>query len=231
MYAFVPMAKASPRRSSKRPPTAALSRERIAQAALRLIDAHGLAELSTRKLGAELGCEAMAFYNHFPSKEAILDAVVEQMVAKVAIPSGEVGTWVERARLFARSFRALARIHPRAFPLVATRRFNAPGTLGMLESAYGTFLGEGFDPLSAVKIYRTLGNFLAGTALNEIAVADFAASSSAATATPGLPNLERVAPYLAPAYFDEVFEFGLEVVLQGCQRIAREEPKNRLPSG
>jgi AcrR family transcriptional regulator len=214
------MARAS-RKPSKRPNAAPLSRDRIAQAALRLIDAHGLSEFSTRKLGAELGCEAMAFYNHFPSKEAILDAVVEQMVAKVAIPAKDVGDWVERARMFARSFRALARIHPRAFPLVATRRFNAPGTLAMLESAYGTFLGEGFDPLSAVKIYRTLGNFLAGTALNEIAVADFVAASPAAAESPGLPNLALVAPYLAPAHFDEVFEFGLEVVLQGCQRLAR----------
>jgi len=173
----------------------------------------------------------MAFYNHFPSKEAILDAVVEQMVAKVAIPPKEAGSWLERARVFARSFRSLARIHPRAFPLVATRRFNAPGTLAMLESAYGTFLGEGLDPLSAVKVYRTLGNFLAGTALNEISVADFAASSPASAEIPGLPNLTRVSPYLAPAYFDEVFEFGLDVVLQGCQQLVREKAEKAAGAG
>src|ERR1700723_624745 len=155
------MARAPAKKPGRRPVAAPLTRDRIAQAALHLIDAHGLAEFSTRKLGAELGCEAMAFYNHFPSKEAILDAVVEQMMAKVAIAPKEAGTWVERARLFARSFRAPGRVHPRAFPLIATRRFNAPGPLAMLETAYGAFLAEGFDPLSAVKVYRTLGNFLA----------------------------------------------------------------------
>ncbi len=214
------MARAPAKKPGRRPVVAPLTRDRIAQAALHLIDAHGLAEFSTRKLGAELGCEAMAFYNHFPSKEAILDAVVEQMMAKVAIAPKEAGTWVERARLFARSFRALARVHPRAFPLIATRRFNAPGTLAMLETAYGAFLAEGFDPLSAVKVYRTLGNFLAGTALNEISVAEFAAASPVTDpGSPAASSLRVVGPYLSPAYFDEVFEFGLEVVLEGCQRL------------
>jgi AcrR family transcriptional regulator len=220
----------SPPRKRTRPRTRSplpLSRDRIARAALELIDSQGLEDFSTRKLGAYIGCEAMAFYNHFPSKDALLDAVVEQMVAKVAIPSKDSGTWVERARAFARSFRALARVHPRAFPLIATRRFNAPGTLALLETAYGTFLDEGFEPLNAVKIYRTLGNFLAGTALNEIAVASFAASTSATHAgDPALVHLAAVFPYLSPAYFDEVFEFGLEVVLDGCQRLAA---KKRSP--
>ena len=143
-----------------------------------------------------------------------------QPLAKVTDPPPEAGDWMERARVFALSFRALARIHPRAFPLVATRRFNAPGTLGLLEAAYGTFLGAGIEPRMAVKIYRTLGNFLAGTALNEISVAAYAASATAQAPDPEHPNLAAVSPYLAPAYFDEVFEFGLEVVLQGCARLA-----------
>jgi AcrR family transcriptional regulator len=194
----------------------------IAEAALRLIDAQGIDAFSTRKLGVELGCEAMALYNHFPSKETLLDAVVERMIAKIAIPPRESGTWVERARVYARSFRALARIHPHAFPLVATRRFNAPGSLALLEAAYATFLDAGLDPLAAVKVYRTLGNFLAGSALNEISVAAFAASAppEALTRNPEHPHLGAVLPYLAPAYFEEVFEAGLDVILEGCVRIA-----------
>jgi AcrR family transcriptional regulator len=211
------------RRATKGP----LTRDVISEAALRLIEAHGLEEFSTRKLGSVLGCEAMAFYNHFPSKDVLLDAVVERMLAKVAVPPGDAGTWVVRARAYARSFRALARVHPRAFPLVATRRFNAPGSLALLETAFGAFLDEGFDPLTAVKIYRTLGNFLAGTVLNEISVATFAATAAPlgprvpAEAPSALPSaLPRVMPFMAPAYFEEVFEFGLDVVLDGCQRLA-----------
>ena len=45
-----------------------LSRERIVEAALALVQADGLAGLSTRKLGQSLGCEAMSIYHHFPGK-------------------------------------------------------------------------------------------------------------------------------------------------------------------
>jgi len=216
---------ATRKKTAKRPRASGLSRDLIAEAALRYIDAHGLEDFSTRKLASVIGCEAMAFYNHFPSKEALLDAVVERMLAKVAIPppapEGSAGTWIDRARAYSRSFRALGRIHPRAFPLVATRRFNAPGSLALLETAFGAFLDEGFDPLTAVKIYRTLGNFLAGTVLNEVSVSTFSADAAPSGREPvGDSALQKVMPYLSPAYFEEVFEFGLDVVLDGCARLA-----------
>jgi len=210
------------RKKSRKRSAGPLTRELIADAALRLIDAQGLEEFSTRKLGQELGCEAMAFYNHFPSKDALLDAVVERMLAKVGIPPGGSGGWVDRARAYARSFRALGRIHPRAFSLVATRRFNAPGSIALLETAFGAFLDDGIDPLTAVKVYRTLGNFLAGTVLNEISIAAYsAAAPHDSPARKESSSLATVMPYLSPAYFEEVFEFGLDVILDGCQRLAQ----------
>jgi len=63
--------------TKRAPKVAELSNETICATALELIDGEGLAEFSTRKLGRVLGCEAMAIYNHFPSKDALLDAVVE----------------------------------------------------------------------------------------------------------------------------------------------------------
>ncbi|MFC4036057.1 TetR/AcrR family transcriptional regulator [Streptomyces polygonati] len=66
-----------------RPRKPLLSRERIAQAALALIDAEGLAALSTRRLAAELGVSGPSLYNHFATKEAILDAAADTVVAQV----------------------------------------------------------------------------------------------------------------------------------------------------
>ena len=63
-----------------------LSRDRIASTALALIDAHGLEELSTRQIGRALGCEAMAIYNHFASKDVLLDAVVDRIMRKEPRP-------------------------------------------------------------------------------------------------------------------------------------------------
>ncbi len=66
--------------SKKREP---LNPERIATAALAYIDEHGLEAMSVRNLGAVLSVEGMALYKHFPSKEAILDAVAELLVLEL----------------------------------------------------------------------------------------------------------------------------------------------------
>ena len=58
---------------SRRPrPREPLTRERIVEAALAVVEAEGLAAFSTRKLGERLGCEAMSIYHHFPSKQHLL---------------------------------------------------------------------------------------------------------------------------------------------------------------
>lgn len=201
-----------------------LSRERISSTALELIDTHGLERLSTRQIGRALGCEAMAIYNHFPSKDALLDAVVDRIMRKVEVPSAGPG-WVERVRGFARSYRSLARIHPHAFPLVVIRRFDTEGTRVLLDSMFGALLEEGFEPRTAVQIFRTVGNYTGGTALDEIAGTSYAARhASASQAVEGadaeqLARLAKVAPFLGPSHFDAVFEEGLELILDGFRRM------------
>src|SRR4051812_19892706 len=89
-------------RSRKRPPgnsVAALSRERIAAAAMALVDRDGLQALSTRRLGDELGCEAMSIYHHFPSKAHLMDALVDLMLLGARVPSAaEEPDWLARLR-------------------------------------------------------------------------------------------------------------------------------------
>src|SRR3954465_11717775 len=85
----------------------ALSRERIAAAAMGLVDREGLAALSTRRLGAELGCEAMSIYHHFPNKAHLMDALVDLMLAEASVPAAHQGDWLERLRQAAHGFRAM----------------------------------------------------------------------------------------------------------------------------
>jgi len=74
-----------------------LSPERIVSAALALVQQDGLAGLSTRRLGQCLDCEAMSIYHHFPSKQHLLDALVDHAIASVDMPSADL-TPVERLR-------------------------------------------------------------------------------------------------------------------------------------
>src|SRR2546423_13217331 len=66
-----------------RPRTPLLSREGIVAAALALVDAEGLDGLSTRRLAAELGVSGPSLYNHVATKDELIDAVVDSVVAGV----------------------------------------------------------------------------------------------------------------------------------------------------
>src|SRR6476620_7076836 len=123
------MTKAKPRKAE-------LSHESIRTAALQLIDVEGLDEFSTRKLGKLLGCEAMAIYWYYPSKDALLDAVVDLLMASAAKTIAGDGNWIDVLRELAHAYRRIAHEHPKAFPLLATRRFASEDTYGFLERLF-----------------------------------------------------------------------------------------------
>lgn len=189
-----------------------LNRERIARAALELIDESGLEELSTRRLGKALGVEGMALYKHFESRDALLDAVTELLISTISLPA-KGPHWSERVRSFARQYRSIARMHPKAYPLLATRRLGSERSLQMVNEVFGALLDEGFKPEEAALLFRTVGNFVNGTALDELAIMTQVQSGKGRD----LPHAE-VDAFLHPAYFDTQFETGLELILDGFQR-------------
>jgi AcrR family transcriptional regulator len=211
-------ARKAPIKGPKREP---LNRQKIAEAALAFIDANGLEELSTRRLGAQLGVEGMALYKHYPSKEALLDAVAEKLILQVDVPPKELGSWQDRVRAFGRAFRNLSRRHPKAYPLLAMRRFITPQALAQLDRLVGAILDEGFPPPLAVELFRALNNYCNGACLDELAGYAHAERTQQAPPEPPevpLQNLARVAPWLGPEHFDALFESGLSVVIEGFDR-------------
>ena len=72
----------------------ALTRERIVAVASDLIERDGLGAFTMRSLGRELGVSAMAVYSHFDSRDAILVAVLQRLMASMdtdPVPGGSLG--------------------------------------------------------------------------------------------------------------------------------------------
>jgi AcrR family transcriptional regulator len=205
----------------------ALSRERIAAVALALVDREGLAALSTRRLGDELGCEAMSIYHHFPNKAHLMDALVDLMLAEARVPTAGEGAWLERLRGAAHGFRAMALMHPRFFPFFAVHRLNTPSGVAYINGVIGILREAGFSDRDAARYFREIGYYLTGAALDE--TAGYARGPSAAepvsnaTIATHFPHLAAVAPYFQPEQFQATFETGLEMLLEGVRR-AREVP-------
>jgi len=194
--------------ATARPRREPLTQERIAKTSLELIDAIGLDDFSTRRLGAALGCEAMAIYNHFASKDALLDAVVDRLFREVTLPERGRG-WEARVRGFASSYRALAHAHPKAFPLLATRRFRTRAR-NLVDRIVGALIEEGFSPKAAAELFRVVASYCNGAILDEL-------SGAFPTADDQHPNIRRVQDYLGPAQYDALFERGLALLLAGFE--------------
>ena len=98
-----------------------LSRERVLDAALKLADAGGLESLSMRRLGHELGVEAMAIYYHFANKERILDGIVDLVFGEIELPAAGDADWKTAMRRRAISLRDVLLRHRWAIGLMESR--------------------------------------------------------------------------------------------------------------
>ncbi|GAA5107706.1 TetR/AcrR family transcriptional regulator C-terminal domain-containing protein [Alloalcanivorax gelatiniphagus] len=207
-----------------------LSRERIVSAALDFIDANGLPGLTMRRLGEQLGVEAMALYRYVPSKEELLDAVVESLVAQVraddvVIDSPRDG-WQDFLQRLAHGVRRMALAHPKAFPLVASRPAEAPWLRPPLRSLewVETFLSglsdEGFSDEAAIEGYRAYTSFLLGHLLLEVAVhgadvgpLDVLDDRTGEPGTERYPTVSRLREQLSEDHAAVEFEEALEALL------------------
>jgi TetR/AcrR family transcriptional regulator, tetracycline repressor protein len=169
-----PMARPGPGPSGKDP----LSRERILRAALDLVDRDGLDALTMRRLGGELGVEAMTLYHYVPNKEAILDGMFELILGEVDLDPRADRSWRDRVEAVALSFRAALHAHPNAVPVVASRPIRTPAAMAVAERLLGVLVDAGFGPIHALYLMNAVANVVIGAAVTEIGVAASGAGTS-----------------------------------------------------
>lgn len=204
---------------------AGLSHESIRTAALALIEQDGLAEFSTRKLGRVLGCEAMAIYWYYASKDALLDAVVDTLMERVAavVVGRESDDWIAVLRDVAHAYRNLSRTHPNAFPLLATRRFSSASTYAFLETLFELARRQGIADRVVARFYRVVSSYCSGFALNELATLPGSDTPKMTALRKQFTRVAAVSAYLEPRHLDEMFSFGLELQLAALAS-ARKQP-------
>ena len=197
-----------------------LSRRRILEAAVRFVDREGLEALSMRKLGSELGVEAMSLYNHVPNKGALLDGMVEVLLGEVEIPPRSK-EWEERVRDGYRAFRRLAHEHPNVFPLLVERPPETMDGVWLVEEFLQTLREAGFGAEEALHAFRSLSSYTFGYAMAEIrgfALEPEGSRLGARALSPEeFPNLCELGPRLERVDHDAEFEFGLDLLLSGLR--------------
>ncbi|WP_407838326.1 TetR/AcrR family transcriptional regulator [Streptomyces sp. DSM 116496] len=100
-----------------------LDRERITTAAVRLLDAEGLARFSMRRLAAALGVTAMSLYWYVDTKHDLLELALDSALGELGEQQEPAGPpaegWPGRLRSLARGYRRLLVDHPWVAPLTA----------------------------------------------------------------------------------------------------------------
>ena len=208
----------SPRRN------APLSRERIVTAALDLIENDGLDAFSTRSLGRALHCEAMSIYHFCPSKQHLMDALVDRVIGEFEFPDESLPA-LERLRRACHGYRAMAHRHPNIFPVVAVHRLNTEKGVRFIERLLRITREITGDDELAARHFRTIGYYLMGTGLDE--TSGYAKGPSAAEPVTEdfiareCPQLVRSARFFGRNEWDRTFELGLESMLAGLAPKAR----------
>ena len=200
-----------------------LTRQRVLEAALCLLDQEGLEGFSMRKLGALLGVEAMSLYNHVESKQALFDGVIELLIIQAPLPLHPHATPREELWAIAHAFRDVLRAHPRVLPLVATSPLRTSASLVLLDHLLETLHQAQITGVQSIYALQCLVGFIVGHTLlgtGTQAVASLEPGPNGPTVwqqfpAEHYPRLHMLLPELAQWNADQEFDFGLEALFQG----------------
>jgi AcrR family transcriptional regulator len=209
-------------------PRSPLTRERIVAAALRIMDDEGLDAVSMRRIGRELGVEAMSLYNHVRDKDDILEGIKELVMGEFDMGAAS-NSWKQDARMAARAWRDVLRAHPNVITLMtaATRPMLSPEALRPSEVAFEILRRAGLDDAETARAFCAFGGYIMGFVLMETGTmrtgSDAGDVAELVSSLPSdeMPRSCAVLPHLLSADPDERFEYGLDLLLAGLEQTLR----------
>jgi len=168
-----------------------------------------------RRLGKELGVEAMSLYGYVANKQDLLDGVLARVYAEMPRPVDDTEPWPDRLRSIARAFRRVLLRHPHVVGLVAAQPVTGQAGVQLVESALGRLRDAGLDLVQANQALNVVVGFTVGHVADQV--------GGGGCFGPGLdreryPNVtERAA---LGVDHEAEFEVGLDVIVAGVSRLA-----------
>jgi AcrR family transcriptional regulator len=207
-----------------------LTRDRVLLAAVELADREGLDGLSMRKLGQELGVEAMALYRHVRDKDDLLDGVIEVVVGQIERPKPGKH-WKASIRRQVMEARRVMRRHPWAPRVIVERGTTGPAVLAYIESILAILRDGGFSIDLAHHTMHVLGSRFFGfnqdvfedSSEGPSTEADAIMMGAMAASFPRITELATSVSHegvLGACDDDVEFAFGLDLILDGLERRA-----------
>ena len=233
-----PVAKKTRQQAKPRPP---LSKERVLHAAITLADEIGIASLSMRKLGQELGVEAMSLYKHVANKDDVLDGIVDIVASRIEVPFIG-GDWKKAMRQRAISAHEVLLRHPWATMLIVSRANVGPAMLRYVDATIGCLRKAGFPYAMADHAWNAIDSYVYGFTLQKLnfpfdpaAYAEVAKTFLPRIPADEYPWLNGLSRQVIDGHHDGLhdLELGLDLILDGLERLPRHpvggKPRGRAP--
>lgn len=216
-------------------PRETLTRDRIVDAAIELLDADGVDGLSMRRLGQRLGSAATAMYWHVGNKENLLALACDRVWDELPLPDPHTLGWRPAAGAQVHEAHAMFRRHRWLVRVMTGQLVYGPGIARYRDHAYAIYEAAGFAGAELDWALHTVFTFLLGQATADTTDAgmrqDFAGEdgerrleeivSSAREIAGRFPRLSARIAALEGAdqadLSDRGFDFGLETILDGLQ--------------
>lgn len=218
-----------------------LSKERILHSAVELADQHDIDAVTMRKLAESLGVEAMSLYYHVENKSALLDGMVEVVVAEIIAAVDMLDSpppeqdWKTALRSRILAARHVLLQHRWAPQIIESRTVMTPGIVLYHEGILEILRKGGFSYDLAHHALHALGSRSLGFT-QELFQPDDAADERASDEM--LQQMATDLPYLVGMLSEIVhddpdstlgwcddqteFEFGLDVLLDGLENRLQE---------
>jgi TetR/AcrR family tetracycline transcriptional repressor len=210
-----------------------LSRDEVLEGALALLDNEGLDALTMRRLAKVLGVQAGAIYWHFADKQALLDAMIEVMLAGLVEPAPK-GKWDEQvAELMRRMAAAMLRLRDGARLATLTVR-PGPNSLQIAEAVMQALQKSGRSAQATLWAGSVLGYYVLGY-VTDLQATEAAKARGLMSAVRGLRDMLDPEQYPVMYGISDTtlkqmiegrdasarFEFGLQAILRGLKATAR----------
>lgn len=154
-----------------------LSREQIVATAMRLLDAEGVAGLSMRKLAAKLDAGATSLYWHVPTKDDLIDLLIDEVWGEIDVPEPDLAGWRSGALLFGHSLRSAVLRHPWLPEVMYTRPSVGPNAMKLGERGLVLFGAAGFSDQEVDLAMGSVMSYVLGTVSAEVATREMVRKS------------------------------------------------------
>lgn len=201
----------------------ALSLAAIVDAAEKLVAAEGIEGLSMRKLAKTCGVGAMTLYGYVPTKDDLLAALGERLLADLAVPGPTDGDWAYRIAAVFHALRRAFLDHPALLPIAAAHRVGGLTAYRGAEIVLGALREAGLDDGQSISALTALTSFTVGACQRQVGLTGPGVSTRprlpviAAPPSQDSGHVARLAGRMAAPDFDVEYSAGLDLLITGLR--------------